>query len=86
MAVLPFENLGPGDDADYLGVALADEIATRLSRLKAVAVPGEWSALEYPGSGKATKDIANELGADAVVRGGSGARATTCGSRSICSK
>ncbi len=69
VAVLPFENLSGGDDADYLGIALADEIATRLSRLKAVAVPGEWSAVEYRGSRKPTMAIANELGAGAVVRG-----------------
>lgn len=69
VAVLPFEDLSGRDDTDHLAVALADEIATRLSRLKAVAVPGEWSALEYRGSGKPTMDIASELGADAVVRG-----------------
>jgi serine/threonine-protein kinase len=63
LAVLPFEG------TDHLGISLADEIATRLSRLSAVAVPGEWSALAYRGSGKPTMDIANELGAGAVVRG-----------------
>ena len=46
-----------------------DEIATRLSRLRAVAVPGERFPLEYRGSSKPTTDIANELGAGAVVRG-----------------
>lgn len=69
VAVLPFENLGGGDDADHLALALPDEIATRLSRLSSVAVPGEPSALQYSASGKRTTDIANELGAGAVVRG-----------------
>ena len=38
VAVLPFENLGAREDADYLAIALADAIATQLSGLKAVAV------------------------------------------------
>jgi eukaryotic-like serine/threonine-protein kinase len=50
VAVLPFENLGGRDDADYLGVSLADEIATRLSRLGAVTVPGERSGMEGAGT------------------------------------
>ncbi len=69
VAVLPFETPGASDDTRYLGVALADEIATRLSRLSAVAVPAQWAAVEYRASGKRTMDIANELGAGAVVVG-----------------
>jgi serine/threonine-protein kinase len=72
VAVLPFESLGGRDDTDYLGAALADEMATRLSRLSTVAVPGEWTALEYRESAKPTIDIANEIGAGAVVRGSVG--------------
>lgn len=63
VAVLPFEG------SDYLAPALGDEIATHLSRLSAVAVTGEVSALRYAGSGKPIGEIATELGAAAVVRG-----------------
>lgn len=69
VAVLPFENLNGRDDSDYLAVALADEIATRLSRLSAVAVQDRWSTWEFRGSAKPTTDIATQLGADAIVRG-----------------
>jgi serine/threonine-protein kinase len=69
VAVLPFHGVGEGDDTDYLAVALANEIASRLSTLRAVAVPGEWAALEYRGSGKPSRAIAAELGANTVVRG-----------------
>jgi serine/threonine-protein kinase len=69
VAVLPFDDLSGGDTSGYLAVALAEEIAARLSRLGAVAVPGDWVALDYRGSRKSTVDIANELGAHAVVRG-----------------
>ena len=72
VAVLPFAGVSGGDDTEYLAVALADEIATQLSRLHAVAVPGEASALEYRGSDKPAMDFARELGAAAVVRGSVG--------------
>ena len=38
VAVLPFQNLGAGADADYLRFALADQIATTLSYASALAV------------------------------------------------
>ena len=41
VAVLPFADLGGHDDTDYLAVALPDQIATRLSRLSAVAVAAD---------------------------------------------
>ena len=69
VAVLPFQNLGGRGETDYLAVALTDEIAARLSRLKTVTVPGEWSAVEYRGTSKPAIDIASELGAGVVVRG-----------------
>ena len=69
MAVLPFGNIGGRDDADHLAVGVSDEIAMQLSRLSAVTVPGEGSALKYRGSTKPTAAIASELGADAIVRG-----------------
>jgi serine/threonine protein kinase/TolB-like protein/tetratricopeptide (TPR) repeat protein len=69
VAVLPFEDVSGRDDTSFLAIGLADEIAARLSRLSAVAVPGEWAAVEYRGSTKPTADIAEELGARVVVRG-----------------
>jgi len=70
VAVLPLENRDASADTNYLSAALAEEIATRLSGLRAVAVPGEWAAVEYRGSGKPLMDITNELGAGAIVRVG----------------
>ena len=69
VAVLPFEGISAGDDSDYLAVAVPAEIATQLSRLSAVAVLSDSSALDYHGSGKPATDIADDLGAAAVVRG-----------------
>jgi serine/threonine protein kinase/tetratricopeptide (TPR) repeat protein len=70
VAVLPLENRGASADTNYLSAGLAEEIATRLSGLRAVTVPGEWAAVEYRGSSKPLMDIANELGAGAIVRVG----------------
>jgi serine/threonine-protein kinase len=67
VAVLPFENRNRGDDGDYLSVALADDIAMRLSRLRAVTVPGELSAPKYRGSSKPTLGLASDLGAGDVA-------------------
>ena len=67
VAVLPFENRSRSDDSDYLSVAIADDIATRLSGLRAVTVPGELSAPKYRGSSKSTLEIASQLGAGAVA-------------------
>ena len=69
VAVLPFTDSSKTEDNGYMGVALANEIATRLSRLRGVAVAGEWAAVEFRGSRKSTVDIASELGASAVVGG-----------------
>ena len=69
VVVLPFENLSGSDDIDHLAVALPDEIAARLSRLSAVAIPGEGSAVKYRGSRKPIAAIAGELGAGDVVLG-----------------
>ena len=43
VAVLPFADLGGHEDSGYLAVALPDQIASRLSRLSAVAVAGDSS-------------------------------------------
>ena len=68
VAVLPFGNLGEGGDA-YLALALPAEIATRLSWLRMVSLPGEWSTLGYRGTDRPLLEIAGRLGAAAVVTG-----------------
>lgn len=69
VAVLPFEDLDARDDSVYLGVALAAEIASQLSRLNAISVPSEWSTLAYRGSRTLPEEIARRLRANVIVRG-----------------
>jgi serine/threonine-protein kinase len=69
VAVLPFDHPATGGSTDYLAVSLGDAIATQLAQLRAAAVPGRLSMLEYGGAAGTLADIARELEADAVVRG-----------------
>ncbi len=73
VAVLPFENLGAGEDSDYLAIALPDAIATQLSGLKAVAVlagePGA-SAIVRGSVRRAGDEIQIQIGLfDAIQNG-----------------
>ncbi len=69
IAVLPFTEVGAPDTSASLGVALAAEVSTALSRLRSVAVPAEASISEVAASVSAPATIATLLGAAAVVRG-----------------
>jgi serine/threonine protein kinase/tetratricopeptide (TPR) repeat protein len=69
LAVLPFQNSGSNKDYDYLAVGLSDEIASQLSRLRSVAMPGDQSAREYRGTLESSSNIAKKLGTSALVRG-----------------
>ncbi len=68
MAVLPFENLGPTDDA-YFADGIVDELRNRLARLDKFTVIASSSADEYKGSTKSPTDIAKELRVEQVLMG-----------------
>jgi eukaryotic-like serine/threonine-protein kinase len=69
VAVLPFDDAGEDEDTAYLGRALAAEIASQLSLLRAVAVPSEASAMMYAGSERPVHGVVGELEASALVSG-----------------
>jgi TolB-like protein len=81
VAVLPFEDLSQDESDEYLALGLTDAVATQLARLRAVAVPTVLSASTYQGArkswsqmaremeGKPWRRIAQELEADAILRG-----------------
>jgi serine/threonine-protein kinase len=68
MAVLPFENLGPADDA-YFADGIVDELRNRLARLDKFTVIASSSADEYRNSPKSPTDIAKELRVEQVLMG-----------------
>ncbi len=68
LAVLPFENQGPAEDA-YFADGIAEAIANRLATLEGIGVIDRRSASEYAGSGRSVREIGRELGVDYVLLG-----------------
>ena len=66
--VLPFENLGPADDA-YFAAGVTEEITSRLSSVSGLGVISRTSAANYSQSGKTTKQIGADLGVDYILAG-----------------
>ncbi|MHC4670517.1 MAG: protein kinase domain-containing protein [Planctomycetota bacterium] len=68
IAVLPFENLGPPEDAHF-AAGITDEITSRLATVSGLGVISRNSALRYADASKTTRQIGEELGVDYVLGG-----------------
>jgi len=68
IAVLPFDILGPAEDA-YFAVGISDEVRSRLTSMDGLVVIAGASARQYAGSGKAPETIAEELGVRYLLSG-----------------
>jgi TolB-like protein len=68
IVVLPFQNLGPAEDA-YFADGISDEITARLAMVRGLRVIGGQSALHYKGTDKTPRQVAGEVGADYVLVG-----------------
>ncbi|HVN76077.1 MAG TPA: protein kinase [Thermoanaerobaculaceae bacterium] len=68
IVVLPFENLGPPDDA-YFASGMAEEITSRLANVHDLGVISRTSAFEYERKGKTVRQIGADLGVDYVLEG-----------------
>ncbi len=66
--VLPFENLGPAEDA-YFAAGMTEEITNRLSSVSGLGVISRTSAANYSQSGKTAKQIGEDLGVDFILEG-----------------
>jgi len=69
VAVLAFENTGSGSTFDFLRLALADEIATTLSRTQGVAVRPFSMTSAYDTTELDVRDAGTSLRADTLVTG-----------------
>ncbi len=68
IAVLPFENLGPPDDAYFAG-GMTEEITSRLASVDGLSVISRASARRYDRTGKTVKDIGRDLAVSYVLDG-----------------
>jgi TolB-like protein/Tfp pilus assembly protein PilF len=69
VAVLPFENLSRDPDDEYFADGLGDAVTTELGRIASLRVISRQSVLRFKGATLALRDIARELGVDALVEG-----------------
>ncbi len=69
IAVLPLANDSNDSAQDYFASGFTDALITDLSKLGALKVISRTSAMQYKGSKENTRQIAKELGVDAIVEG-----------------
>ena len=69
VAVLPFENLSPSPEDDYLGDGITEEILAALARIEALRVASRTSAFQYKGRHEDIRLIGERLGVAAVLEG-----------------
>jgi TolB-like protein len=69
VAVLPFQNLNSDKETDFLRLALADEVATDLSRVQAFSVRPSASTTKYTRPELDLQQAGHEMGVTAIVTG-----------------
>src|SRR4029078_12611627 len=69
LAVLPFQSLGADKSADFLRLALPDEIVTTLSRVPSLAIRAVASGRKYDRADADPQAAGKELGVDRVLTG-----------------
>jgi serine/threonine-protein kinase len=69
IAVLPFADLSPGRDQEYLCDGLADELITALMGLDGVRVASRTSAFQFKGKADDVADIGRKLRVNTVLEG-----------------
>jgi TolB-like protein/tetratricopeptide (TPR) repeat protein len=69
IAVLPFADLSPGKDHDYLSDGIAEEILTALSKIDNLRVAARRSSFWYKGRDAALTEIAQRLNVEHVLEG-----------------
>ncbi|MER9328534.1 adenylate/guanylate cyclase domain-containing protein [Mesorhizobium sp. M0488] len=69
IAVLPFQNMGGDPEQEYFADGLAEDIITRLSRLRWLFVSARNSLFTYKGKAVDVKQVGRELGVRYVLDG-----------------
>ncbi len=69
IAVLPLENLSGDPAQEYFADGMTDQLITNLAEISALKVISRTSAMRYKTTKKPLREIARELGVDAVIEG-----------------
>lgn len=69
IAVLPFDDLTPGESTRFLAVGLAREVRNSLSRISGLSVVADASSFALSGQRLADAAIGRRLGADLLLKG-----------------
>jgi TolB-like protein/Tfp pilus assembly protein PilF len=69
IAVLPFEDLSPERDQDYLCVGLAESLINALSKIQSLRVPARTSSFSFQGKDTVIRDIGEKLDVKTVLTG-----------------
>ncbi len=69
IAVLPFANMSPNEDAEYLSDGLAEELLNVLSRIQGLRVAGRTSAFSFKGKQTTFAEIGRQLNVSSVLEG-----------------
>ena len=68
-AVLPFADMSPGQDQQYLCDGIAEEILNALAKVKDLSVAARTSSFAFRGKLEDVREIGRRLGVDAVLEG-----------------
>lgn len=69
IAVMPFDNLGGGDEQDYFADGLVEEIITSLSKNPALFVIGRNSTFAFRGQFPGAREVGRRLGVRYILQG-----------------
>jgi TolB-like protein/Tfp pilus assembly protein PilF len=69
IAVLPFENLSGHSDDAYLADGLQEEILNALARLRALTVISRTSVMQFRGTTRSVREIAQRLAVGSILEG-----------------
>ena len=70
LAVLPFDNISPDENADYFSDGLTEELIARLSLVREIELVSRWASMQFKAAKRDIKSIGQELGARYIVGGG----------------
>ena len=69
LAVLPFANMSPNAEDDYIADGLTDELISQTSRIPSLRVIARTSVLRYKGSTKPIREVGQDLGVRLALEG-----------------